>query len=86
MNNDIIFTVSIILITAYALGTLLFLGTVEDFDLSFLTPIHNYKNWSSFNWFGVIVCTLLINIIWLPYAIVYWLYKLIYFLFTVGRK
>lgn len=86
MNNDIKIFVGVILITAYVFGTLLFFGTVKDFELNFLNPIHNYKKWSSFNWFGVIVCTLFTNIIWLPYAIGYWLYKLIYFLFTVGRK
>lgn len=51
-----------------------------------LNPIENYKKWVSLNWFGVGVTTLLINIIFLPYAVVYWLFKLIYFLFTVGRK
>ena len=57
------------------------------FDLKIaLNPIKNYKNWISLNWFGVVIITLLINIIFLPFVVVYWLFKLIYFLFTVGRK
>ena len=56
------------------------------YDFSFLNPIRNYKKFSSFNWFGIIIYTLILNILWLPYAIIYWLYKLIYFICTVGRK
>lgn len=54
----------------------------DNFDLSFFNPIRNYKQWTKMNWFGVGVCTLFLNIILLPYAIIYWTYKL----FTVGRK
>lgn len=57
-----------------------------DFDFSTLNPIKNYKKWKSLNWFGVIICTLMINIFCLPYAIIYWLYKFTYFIFTIGRK
>ena len=71
-------------IMIYIMFTATYIGV--NWNMSFLNPIHNYKKWLSFNWFGVIICTLLINIIFLPYAILYWLYKLIYFLFTVGRK
>lgn len=34
----------------------------------------------------IIVCTLFLNILWLPYAIIYWIYELIHLLFTVGRR
>lgn len=57
--------------------------SINCFNLDFLNPIRNHKKYTSFNWFGVIVCTLILNIIWLPYAIIYWIYKFIYFIFTM---
>lgn len=60
---------------------------LRDFDISFLNPIRNYKEWCyTLNWFGIGIMTVFLNIIFLPYAIIYWLVKLIYFLITVGRK
>lgn len=58
----------------------------RDFDFSFLNPLRNYKEWHMLNWFGIGIMTIFSNIIFLPYAIIYWLVKLIYFLITVGRK
>lgn len=58
------------------------LKAVCDMDLSILNPIRNYNEWWSINWFGVSVITIILNIICLPYAICYWIYKL----FTIGRK
>ena len=52
------------------------------FDLSVFNPIRNYNQWRKINWFGVIVATILLNVIFPLYAIVYWGYKLV----TVGRK
>ena len=49
------------------------LGTSE--GLGFLNPEHIYKH-SSCNIFGVIALALLLNTIYAPYAIFYWLYKL----------
>ena len=64
-----------------------------DFDLSIFNPIRNYNKWINFNWFGIGVITILLNIIFVIYAIWYWAYKiiqivceLIYWLFTVGRR
>ena len=45
-------------------------------------PIRNYSTWIQVNWFGIVIITLLLNVVFAPYAIVYWIYKL----FTVGRK
>ena len=68
------------------------IGTVR-MNLSFLNPIRNYNAWENINWFGIIVITLILNIICIPFAVGYWLYKLISiictlieFLFTVGRR
>lgn len=58
----------------------------RNFDFSFLNPLRNYRAWHMLNWFGIGVMTIFSNVIFLPYAIIYWLVKLIYFLITVGRK
>jgi len=58
----------------------------RNFDISFLNPIRNYEEWYMFNWFGIGMMTLFLNFIFLPYSIIYWLVKLIYFLITVGRE
>ena len=49
-------------------------------DFRFLNPIWVYKN-IKVNIFGTIFLTVLFNIIILPYALIYWFYKLC----TVGR-
>ena len=63
------------------------------FNLSIFNPIRNYNKWTNFNWFGISIITILLNIIFIPFAICYWIYKivdiicqLIYWLFTVGRR
>ena len=71
-----------IIIGWYFLGFVGIIACCNDFYLYFLNPIRNYNKWRSMNWFGVGVSTLFLNIILLPYAIIYWIYKL----FTVGRK
>lgn len=81
--NDIIFTAITITIAWCFFG---FIGIITvlnyNFHLYFFNPIRNYNKWRNMNWFGVGVCTLFLNIILLPYSIIYWIYKL----FTVGRK
>ena len=57
------------------------LATTE-LNFTIFNFVENYNNWTQFNWFGIVVITLLINILFLPYAILYWTYKL----FTVGRR
>lgn len=70
---------SIVLISFFeGFGLFLRMG----FDLSVFNPIRNYNQWRKINWFGVIVATILLNVIFPLYAIVYWGYKLV----TVGRK
>lgn len=55
-------------------------------ECSYFNPITNYYEWKNFNWFGIVVITLLINVGLFPVAIPYWVYRIIKFLFTVGRK
>jgi hypothetical protein len=45
-------------------------------------PICNYEEYTQFNWFGIAIITLILNILFLPFAVIYWIYQL----FTVGRK
>lgn len=47
----------------------------------FFNPIINYRRWAKLSWFGVYFITIIINIIFLPYSLIYWIYKL----FTYGR-
>lgn len=49
---------------------------IQFLGFSFFNPIRNYEQWDKMNWFGVIFCTIAINIILFPYAIAYWIYKL----------
>ena len=65
-----------------AIVEIFILVPVCDMDLSILNPIRNYNEWCRINWFGISVITIILNIICLPWAICYWIYKL----FTVGRK
>lgn len=51
-------------------------------SLYIFNPIRNYNTWTQLNWFGIAVITILLNVVFVPYAVVYWIYKL----FTVGRK
>lgn len=55
---------------------------INSFGFSFFNPIRNYEQWNKMNWFGIIFCTIAVNVILFPYAICYWIYKL----FTTGRK
>lgn len=70
-------------IIVYIIITILSLASLIGFDLSIFNPIRNYHEWRTINWFGIIIITFILNIMLLPYAIVYWgIYKL----FTIGRK
>ena len=84
---------AIILIVTVVVGIEALILNSIDFDLSIFNPIRNYNKWTRLNWFGIGVITILLNIIFIPYAVCYWIYKivaiiccLIYWLFTVGRK
>lgn len=60
-------------------------GMVESYH--FFNPIINYyDHWTKLNVLGVLVFTLLLNIIFAPWAILYWVIKFFVFIFTVGRR
>jgi hypothetical protein len=59
-------------------------GTVKSHH--YLDPITNYfDEWKRLNVLGVLVFTLLLNIVLAPWAIIYWVIKFFLFIFTVGR-
>ena len=55
-------------------------GNLRDLHYN-LNPIMLYRRYTV-NWFGCFCLTILTNIIWAPFAICYWFYKLC----TVGRR
>ena len=59
-----------------------FIGLTEDLDLECFNPIRNHNKHKKLNWFGVILFTLLMHLLYPIYAFIYWFIKLI----TVGRK
>ena len=52
----------------------------------YLDVIENYESWENLNFATVVVLTLLLNIIFAPYAIIYWLVRFLKFITTVGRN
>lgn len=49
-------------------------------------PKQNYEKWDNLNWFWVWCGTIALIIAWYPVAIYRAIRKLLYWLFTVGRK
>lgn len=56
-------------------------GAFHDYGFTWLNPLFIYKH-IDVNWFGASLLALVGNVIFVPYAILYWFYKLC----TVGRK
>ena len=58
------------------------IGAAMDTDsMEFVNPIYLYNRFKV-NWFGAILMFLFFNVLTLPFAICYWVYKLC----TVGRN
>lgn len=69
----------LIIIYIFFLFSTLMEGFLKTFSI--LNPIYNYNNWTKFNRFGIAVITIFLNVIFIPFTIIYWMYKL----FTAGR-
>ena len=80
IGEELFYTIffSVVLYVALFCGVSTILG---DDEFCF-NPKINYKKWSSLNWFGVWVFTILYWIAFLPFTIL----ALICWIFTVGRK
>lgn len=55
-------------------------------DYSYFNPKCNYKRWDNLNWLGVLCGTLFIIVMFYPACLCCAVYKLFYWIFTVGRK
>lgn len=74
-------------ISAYCiLSFCYFVGTGSYAGHHYFNPIDNYEEWDKLNMFGVLVFTLLISILLAPWAMIYWIIKILVAMFTVGRK
>lgn len=74
--------VEMILLTLLSGVIMCFIGGVTSSEgLEFVNPIWLYKKYKV-NWFGAILIAISFNILCLPFACCYWLYKLC----TIGRK
>lgn len=81
MNQIAIIIFIYLFISFYA--SIAYLPFVDNFNsLAILNPVRNYKEWKRINLLGIFIITTLINFVLFPYAIVYWVYKLL----TVGRR
>lgn len=69
-----------IMILALGIGWLILsafiLAISTGFDLSIFDPIRNYEEWTAFNWFGIVFISLSLNLIFVPYSVCYWVYRL----------
>lgn len=63
------------IIVVIALVELCILGAVNDLDFSIFSSIRNYENWYGLEWVEVVFFTIILNIVFAPFAIFYWLYK-----------
>ena len=77
---EVVFTIWIVV---NVIMFFIFVGTCgfEDYGFAWLNPLFIYE-YIDVNWFGALLLTLVANVIFVPYAISYWFYKLC----TVGRK
>lgn len=74
-------------ITVYCLISFCyFLSTGVYAGHHYFDPIVNYEEWDKLNMFGVLIFTLLLNILFAPWAIIYWVIKILVAMFTVGRR
>ena len=75
-----VFTAYTIICIAYTIATVYYNGN------PYLSFDNNYECWENLNWFGVLFFTILLNIIFAPVAIIYWVSKFFIYIFTVGRN
>ena len=69
-------------IICYIVGIMFLLeDATHAFNFSFVNPLIIYKN-IKVNWFGTVVLTIVLNIVFVTAAVPYWIYKLC----TCGRR
>ena len=80
--NNMPIILKILILSLIELGFIIMYWECGGDDLEFFNPLRNYEEWDSMNWFGVILFTTLLNILFPAYSLAYWFWKLC----TVGRK
>ena len=72
---------------AYAIICIIYtIVTVSYNGNPYLSFDNNYDCWKKLNWFGVLLFTILLNIVFAPVAIIYWVSEFLIYIFTVGRN
>ena len=84
MDAHCVFNLVLFILIYFVITIEIVLG--DKFDIGVLDPMRNYKKWDKINLFGISVITLLINIALLPYAIIFWIVRIAYIIFTIGRR
>lgn len=78
--SDILFLVGAIWVLAFLFRCILAeMITADGFE--FVNPKYLYEG-GNLNWFGAVFIALIWNLLFAPFALIYWMYKLC----TVGRK
>ena len=78
--SDIIFLIGAIWVLAFIFRCF-FAEMITADGFEFVNPKYLYEG-GNLNWFGACFIALIWNILFLPFAIIYWIYKLC----TVGKK
>lgn len=81
MNVCVILLLIWIVLNIAMLFALIYTDCFESYGVSWLNPLVIYK-YNRINWFGATLLALIANVVFVPYAAFYWLYKLC----TIGRK
>ena len=77
----------IALSTIYSvIGFSYLIGTGSYAAHHYFNVFDNYEDWDKLNVFGTLFFTLLLNLVFAPIAVIYWIVKALIFIFTVGRK
>ena len=79
-SGDIIFLICGIWLVALIFRAF-FAETIEADGFEFVNPKYLYEG-GNLNWFGAIFVALIWNLLFAPFALIYWIYKLC----TVGRN
>lgn len=85
-GKEVIIIKYIFFVMGYVCATgIIFMGFMNS-NFTYFKYKANYKRWTSLNWFGVGFITSVIHILAFPFLIGYNIYRLIRWIFTVGRK
>lgn len=76
----------IFILLAYVCVITIVFADAMNLDFTYFDYNANYKRWNKLNWFGVVLVTSVIYILFFPLSIGHDICRLIRWIFTVGRK